>query len=626
MRARVNNFDCLCSDTVEFENCVVTCNVIRTELSEHSGYFKTLFKHHLNGRKVILPEFLSPGFQSVLDYIRNGETDISSMNVYDIVIAADYLLIARLKQDCAHFINNQLENDPSTALRLWIKFRQLFWPELGHRALLKVLANFQEASQSADFLSLSLEDLVTLLENDQLNIAEEYSLLDVIARWVAHNPKANVTELLLNLRLDSLSPEELHKLRNNPLVRTQPVYSQFLEMWPVAMPTQQISQLQINRMHSSRNPQEVLIVFGGWCSEEGPGAAVQVFNAKSNVWNVCPSSLSISQMPKRVYASAVLMGSRVFLIGGFDGTRVVKSTLCYDFSRDSGWVYKSYMYEKRYFVSATECNGVIYALGGHNGEAQGRLSSAEKYIAKDNQWQLIACMNKVRSDASAVSVDGRVYVIGGFDGRTYDDSTECYDPATDHWTILTRMSTARGGLSCVVHEGLIYAIGGNDGFRRLKSIEKYNPETNSWEYFQNMNKAKSNFSSVVIDNTIYNIGGWSDESEVGIMDQVERIDIKSKKISSVDSLHFPASATCVCILRDIDLVDKYVNCQPTMDHNVNNNLPARYRDRSNGDTRRNIRAIIRNRHVDFVYDVPQGRRRRPRRSRRRSREIANTLE
>lgn len=45
----------------------------------------------------------------------------------------------------------------------------------------------------------------------------------------------------------------------------------------------------------------------------------------------------IGEFPKRVYAGCVLIGTRVYVIGGFDGDRALKSTLCYDFEIESGW-------------------------------------------------------------------------------------------------------------------------------------------------------------------------------------------------------------------------------------------------------------------------------------------------
>lgn len=48
-------------------------------------------------------------------------------------------------------------------------------------------------------------------------------------------------------------------------------------------------------------------------------------------------SCLIGEIPRRVYAGCVLVRNRVYLVGGFDGTNALKSTLCYDFELDSGW-------------------------------------------------------------------------------------------------------------------------------------------------------------------------------------------------------------------------------------------------------------------------------------------------
>ncbi len=139
---------------------------------------------------------------------------------------------------------------------------------------------------------------------------------------------------------------------------------------------------------------QVLCVFGGWCDGEGPRAAAQIFSPCSNSWTLwtemgcqtqspmyewldrlqpdgpekdqpmdtegaeprpppvlpdglyrCPERLIsandisclIGEIPRRVYAGCVLVGNRVYLVGGFDGTNALKSTLCYDFELDSGW-------------------------------------------------------------------------------------------------------------------------------------------------------------------------------------------------------------------------------------------------------------------------------------------------
>lgn len=219
------------------------------------------------------------------------------------------------------------------------------------------------------------------------------------------------------------------------------------------------------------------------------------------------------------------------------------------------------MYEKRYYVSVAYASNYIYALGGHNGENQGRLDSAERYNLDENLWQPIASMNRVRSDAAAAELNNRVYIAGGFEGRRYHDSAEYYDAEANQWTLISRMHSPRGGISLASHGGYLYAIGGNDGSSRLRSIERYDPVAGKWEVVGQMKKRKSNLSSTVLGDDIFIIGGWSDEPEAGILSVVERFDTNTRECTDVRPLTFPASATCACTLKNRNLVSKYVDPQ-----------------------------------------------------------------
>lgn len=86
------------------------------------------------------------------------------------------------------------------------------------------------------------------------------------------------------------------------------------------------------------------------------------------------------------------------------------------------------MHSKRCYVSVVELKGVIYAMGGFNGEI--RLNTVERYDPMTNQWTLIESMNHVRwdymkadltdfslkfccrSDAHACVLNNKIYITG----------------------------------------------------------------------------------------------------------------------------------------------------------------------------------------------------------------------
>ncbi|BHF69621.1 hypothetical protein SprV_0301266700 [Sparganum proliferum] len=636
--------DFLCDRAVEFMDSGDIYSIVAVELAEHSAYFERLLRYHRGRGCIRLPEFLNAGFSALIEYIRRGSTTVDQGNVYEIFIAADYLLVPKLKEQCSAYIK-ELSNDPSTAINLWVAGRPLHWPEIGEMAFQKILENFENAYLSPEFEQLDSKDVETILMDDSLNCKSEMTVFDAVMRWLAHDPESRASDalsLLWNVRLGMIRTAEVEKMKQNEQLKLVPEYMNILTEWPWSIYDliSKLTDVQKLKLAKPRFPHQVLCVFGGWCDGEGPRAAAQIFNPRANTWTLwtemgcqtqspvyewldqlslpeannkmdvtpanagaesntgkgpavseapqpegkpsptlpaglytCPQRLIgatetnclIGEIPRRVYAGCVLVGNRVYLVGGFDGTNALKSTLCYDFEVDSGWYEISCMYEKRYYVSVAYASRYIYALGGHNGENQGRLDTAERYNLDENLWQPIASMNRVRSDAAAAELKNRVYVAGGFEGRRYHDSAEYYDTEANQWTLISRMHSPRGGISLAAHGGYIYAIGGNDGNSRLRSIERFDPEQGKWEIVGQMSRRKSNLSSAVLGDDIYIIGGWSDEPEAGILSLVERFDTKTRECSTIRMLTFPASATCACTLGNRQLTTKYV--EPVADRN-----------------------------------------------------------
>ncbi|KAF5399523.1 hypothetical protein PHET_06707 [Paragonimus heterotremus] len=637
--------DFLCDRAVEFMESGDIHSVVAVELAEHSMYFERLLRYHKGRGYIRLPEFLNSGFTAVLEFIRKGTTEITPENVYHVFIAADYLLVPKLKQECANLLKD-VANDSATAIALWLSCRSLYWPEVGSMAFQKILENFETVWQSPDFLNLEAVDVWRILREDGLNCKRERSVFEAIIQWINIAPKARLqyaVDLFLCVRVGMLSVSDLEAVKNSDLVKSVPDYEALLRDWPNCLKEtgNPIIAACGRQFFTPRLPHEVVMVFGGWCDGEGPRAAAQVYNPRANSWTLWtetgaqpqPPSLDwlemtsetnhvehtelpnsavqlnpfqsaletistittfrsslmpdgptatekpdmstlentgslLGEIPRRVYAGCVLTGTRVYLVGGFDGTNALKSTLCYDFEIDSGWYEISCMYEKRYYVSVAYADNHIYALGGHNGENQGRLDTAERYTLEENLWQTIASMNRVRSDAAAAELGGRVYVAGGFEGRRYHDSAEYYEPETNQWTLVSRMHSPRGGISLAQQGGYLYAIGGNDGNSRLRTIERYDMDEGKWELVGQMNRRKSNLSSTVLNDDIYILGGWSDEPEAGILDLVERFDTTTRECHIVRPLTFPASATCACTLKDRNLVRKYI--RPLPESNVQN--------------------------------------------------------
>ncbi|CAH8535398.1 unnamed protein product [Schistosoma turkestanicum] len=649
----------LCDRTVEFIESGETYDIIAMELAEQSVYFERVLKYHRGRRNIQLPEFVKPGFPSVLEFIRKGVTEINSENVYSIFIAAGFLLIPKLKEQCANLLKEIVTTDFSTAIDIWLNYKSFYWPELGNMAYQVILENFEDIWHTLDFEKLSANDIRQILHEDTLNCKNEKNIFHAVIQWISGDFETRIQymlELLLCIRIGMLSSVDLDDIKKHDLIQIIPEYLELLNQWPTCLTdtNNRIVNAYGQRFITPRLPHKIVMVFGGWRDNEGPTAAVQVYNPTAKTWTLWkenndgiqltmnnnpwqrfilhspttrsnrieqtqpqsttttttstqdttvsiinnstsylsldemnsdrnPTELStdnhdtmimnnttphttnlISEIPKRVFAGCVLVGTRVYVIGGYDGNFSLKSTLCYDFEVESGWYEVSCMYEKRYYVSVTYANDYIYALGGHNGEYEGRLNSAERYLLKENLWQTISSMNCIRSDAAAGELNTKIYIFGGYDGRAYLDSMEYYEPCTNQWTLINhRMNSPKSGASLIQYNHCLYIIGGNNGNHLLKTIEKYNSDENKWEIIGEMNRSRSNPSTTIIDNEIFILGGWSDESEDDILDSVECFNVINCQCHIMPSLLFPVSATCACTLNGCDLVKKYI--QPSME-------------------------------------------------------------
>ena len=88
-----------------------------------------------------------------------------------------------------------------------------------------------------------------------------------------------------------------------------------------------------------------------------------------------------------------------------------------------------------------------------------------------------ADMPTARSNLSVEVVNGILYAIGGHDGSNPVATVEAYDPSTNTWTTRDSLPTAaRAGLEVVTSNGRLYAVGGWTGTNTpVGTLDVYTP-------------------------------------------------------------------------------------------------------------------------------------------------------
>merc|ERR1719228_2637951 len=111
-------------------------------------------------------------------------------------------------------------------------------------------------------------------------------------------------------------------------------------------------------------------------------------------------------------------------------------------------------------------------------------------------------MSTRRSSVGVGVLQGLIYAVGGYDGNSRQclASVEVYNPEQDIWSPVADMSARRSGAGVGVLNGLLYSVGGHDGPLVRKSVECYNPDTNRWSPVAEMNYPKTDSWSVLAAN------------------------------------------------------------------------------------------------------------------------------
>lgn len=81
------------------------------------------------------------------------------------------------------------------------------------------------------------------------------------------------------------------------------------------------------------------------------------------------------------------------------------------------------------------------------------------------QWMLLPSMTVRRSSVGVAALGGLIYAVGGYDGNTRNclDSVEIYEPRANRWRSGPSLISRRSGAGVTVVGDRLVAVGGHDG-------------------------------------------------------------------------------------------------------------------------------------------------------------------
>ncbi|KTG47737.1 hypothetical protein cypCar_00027832, partial [Cyprinus carpio] len=496
--------------------CDITLRVEGTDFPAHrivlaacSDYFCAMFTSELaeKGKSFVDIQGLTASTMEILlDFVYTETVLVTVENVQELLPAACLLQLKGVKRACCDFLNSQL--DPSNCLGIRDFAETHNCLDLMQAAELFSQKHFAEVVQQEEFMLLSQSEVEKLIKCDEIQVDSEEPVFEAVLNWVKHNRKERepyLADLLEYVRMPLLTPRYITDVIDiEPLIRCSlPCRDLVDEAKKFHLRPELRSEMQSPRTQARLGAKEVLLVIGGFGSQQSPIDVVEKYDPKTREWSFLPNIAR-----KRRYVATVALNDRVYVIGGYDGRSRLSSVECLDYTADEDGVWYSVatMNVRRGLAGATTLGDMIYVAGGFDGSR--RHTSMERYDPNIDQWSMLGDMQTAREGAGLVVASGliyclgnilfvveragvallndHIYVVGGFDGTAHLSSVEVYNIRTDYWTTVANMTTPRCYVGATVLRGRLYAIAGYDGNSLLSSIECYDPVIDSWEVVTSM--------------------------------------------------------------------------------------------------------------------------------------------
>ena len=528
----------------------------RNVLAASSPYFESLLNTGMKEReqyKIRLNGVKARVLKDVLDYIYLGDIVLTADKVFDLIIAADYLMLNRLKSLVeSHFLEEHLSFD--NCLSAWIFADRYQCQRLRSEAREMVLANFFSITNTNDFLQLEIGYIVELLGSEGL-AASDCEAFDAALKWINHNVslRAKHFDQLINYI-------DLTCLPNGYIsqVTCCHEYARTSELLMGLQRSIDVMAKNSNGAPSHGEPvgyhgNKAILVVGGWEKGKGGTATVSCYFPSLNKW------CSLKNMNIARYRHGIAVhGHIVYAVGG--SLEADDSCIeCLDLNQPGlPWKRLLPMCSGHIGVAVTFLKDDLYVSGGFCGKT---LNTVQRYSAVTNTWEMISPMMQAREGHCLIACGSFLYAIGGCCGQDNSEvlkGVERYDPPMDSWFPVKPMKTQRYGACGVELNQKLYVCGGQLNVytegptiqTNFRTCEVYSPKLDQWNMIAELNIARLRSCAAVVGHRIYVFGGYLHGS---YMDSVECYDSRKDTWTITSTVCLPAklegAASCAVQLK-----------------------------------------------------------------------------
>ncbi|KAJ8258710.1 hypothetical protein COCON_G00177220 [Conger conger] len=254
-----------------------------------------------------------------------------------------------------------------------------------------------------------------------------------------------------------------------------------------------------------------LLVVGGVGKDQRPLKAVEMYNTDEGKWRK-RSSLREAAMGVSIMAK----DGRAFAVGGMGADLLPRSVLQqYDLRKDV-WALLPSMPTPRYDTNAGLLGSKIYVAGGR--QCKRTVKSFEVFDMESRSWTTLPSLPCKRSYAGVMwDHGGRLHWLGGLrqgglhQRSKFTNNVNIFDTQQGFWLKsedTVSMKTKRADFACAVLRGRVIVAGGlGNQPSVMDSVDAFHPEKRKWERIAPMATPRCSASSIVIRDRLLVVGG-----------------------------------------------------------------------------------------------------------------------
>lgn len=366
--------------------------------------------------KVHLKDLNKDIFRAALEYIYTGQSSVKNSNVYHLLSCSSMLQIKGLQSICSEFLQKSLCHN--NCIGIWKMATGHGLPELQKKSWETIQQNFPEVSKCDEFLHLSQDELIQIIDCKDLFTVKEEDVCDAVLRWIKGDTS-----------------------RKKGLVAVFKVL--------------RLTQMSLDYLCNVREGEEI---------EECSGCRTLVLEAIDKINSALPNEFSCPESEYRQEEVVCMVGTR-----SREPNPQKIEVLCYSFRHDNKFKFSTLPVEPGPCFAVCILNRDIYISGGYN-----QQNLMLHFNTEHNTWTECKQMKTERWSHSMVAVGKHLYLLGGT-SRTNEtlSSIEKFDPETGMYEEVGQLEVPVSSMTAAVFGTKIITFGGKLRDRNSASVIQF---------------------------------------------------------------------------------------------------------------------------------------------------------